>query len=120
MDKYNNKIISINKKYEKRKLTLDEEKKLIESIRFSHLSHSDLISLSLDPIMSQYKELILLGLSFRLNAYENANKIDDLNQNINFNPRKYIADQNKYLGNYAKKNKMNNFNIQENKYDLNP
>lgn len=64
--------------------------------------------------MSEYKDLILLGLSFRLNAYENANKIENLDKNINYNPRKYIRDQNIYLGNYSHKNKnkpMNSSNI---------
>jgi len=119
LNKWNQKVIEINNKYEKKKLTLDEEKKLIESIRFSHLSHSDLISLSIDPIMSQYKDLILLGLSFRLNAYENANKIENSVKNINYNPRKYLKDQKTYLGNSANPNKIQNSNYQANKSYLN-
>jgi len=104
-DKWNDRVDQIKKKFEKRKLTSEEERKLIESIRFSHLSHSDLISFSIDPMMSQYKDLILLGLSFRLNAYENTNKIKNLDKNINYKPRKYLKDQNIYLGNYTNKSK---------------
>lgn len=114
-EKWNNNINLIKNKFVKKRLTLDEERNLVYSIRFSHLSHSDLISLSIDPVMTEYKDLILLGLSFRLNAYENIDKIGNIDKNINFNPRKYLKDQNTYLGNYFNKGKFDNDNNRQNK-----
>jgi len=58
--------------------------------------------------MNENKDLILLGLSFRLNAYENVNKFENLENKINYNPRKYIKDQNSYLGNFNINNNLNN------------
>lgn len=113
VENWNNKNISNKNKNIKKKLTSEEERNLIQAIRFSHLSHSDLISLSIDPILAQYKDLILLGLSFRLNAYENINKIENLDKNINFNPRKYLKDQNTYLGNYTNKSKTTFLTIRQ-------
>ena len=74
----------IEKNSQKKKLTKDEEKALIYCIRFSFLSHADLISLSNDPIMQDYKDLVLQGLSARLNTYENT---DDQKHLINLIPR---------------------------------
>ena len=74
----------------KKKLTKDEEKALVYCIRFSFLSHADLISLSNDPIMGDYKDLLLQGLSARLNTYENTDEQKPL---INLTPRHYLRGQ---------------------------
>jgi hypothetical protein len=104
--KWNSINSTIQNKFQKKRLTKEEERKLLESIRFSHLSHSDLISLSIDPIMGENKDLILLGLSFRLNAYESVNKSENTDNKINYNSRKYLKDQNIYLGNFSNKSKQ--------------
>ena len=93
-DPYNNwknYLIEIENKSHKKRLTKDEEKTLIYCIRFSFLSHADLISLTNDPIMKDYKDLILQGLSARLNSYENTNEPKPL---INLTPRKYLRANN--------------------------
>ena len=51
------------------------------------MSHTDLISLTNEPIMKDYKDLILQGLSARLNTYENTN---EQNVIINLTPRHYL------------------------------
>ena len=103
LTKWNINILEQKNKTKKVKLTKEEERKLIECIRISNLSHSDLISLSIDPLFADNKDLILYGLSLRLNNYEATNKLDIENNkiNINPNPRNYIRDQNKYLDNYT-------------------
>ena len=80
----------LEKKSKKKKLTKDEEKALVYCIRFSFLSHADLIALSNDPIMGDYKDLLLQGLSARLNSYENTDEQKPL---INLTPRHYLRGQ---------------------------
>ena len=69
----------LEKKFQKKKLTKEEEKALVHCIRFSFLSHADLISLTNDPIMKDYKELSLQGLSARLNKFDKAFDKTNLN-----------------------------------------
>lgn len=104
LNKWNSKIFEQKNKNNKVKLNKEEERKLIESIRISNLSHSDLISLSVEPIFADYKDLILYGLSLRLNNYESTNKLENNDIVINQNPRNYLRDQNKYLNNYTNTN----------------
>lgn len=107
LDKYNKSILELNIKNQKRRLSKEQERSLINSIRFRHLSHSDLISLSIDTIMEEYKDLILIGLSARLNYYESSNKEQNIEDNLlNSNPRKYLSDQKSYLENYKLKGKL--------------
>ena len=80
----------LEKNSKKKKLTQEEEKALVYCIRFSFLSHADLISLSNDPIMKDYKDLLLQGLSARLNTYENTDEQKPL---INLTPRNYLRGQ---------------------------
>ena len=108
----------IEKNSQKKKLTKDEEKALIYCIRFSFLSHADLISLSNDPIMQDYKDLVLQGLSARLNTYENT---DDQKHLINLTPRHYLRGQqvsNINNQNMSNNNMYNNGDINQN-YDQN-
>ena len=60
------------KKLIKKRLTQEEERDLISCIRLSFLPHSDLILLNNEPLMNNFKDLIMQGLSARLDTYENA------------------------------------------------
>ena len=42
------------------------------TVRYPFISHEDLLKLSTNAIFSEAKELILEGLSFKLNEHENA------------------------------------------------
>ena len=64
---------------------------LILCIRFSYFLHADLISLTNEQILEKYKDLILQGLSARLDTYENTNEKKII---INLTPRKYLRRQN--------------------------
>lgn len=110
----------IRTKFKKKKLTKDEEKALVYCIRFSFLSHADLISLSNDPIMGDYKDLLLQGLSARLNTYENTDEQKPL---INLTPRHYLRGQqaSNINQNMSKNNLYDNENMNQNRnYDQNP
>ena len=92
-DPYNNwknHLLEMEKNSKKKRLTPEEEKTLVYCIRFSFLSHADLISLTNEPLMKDYKDLILQGLSARLNTYENTS---DPNPLINLTPRCYLRGQ---------------------------
>ena len=67
------------------KLTNEQERILLEQIRFSFLTHNELLEYSKTEIFCNHQDLILEGLSFRLNSYENSNKTFK----ININPRIY-------------------------------
>ena len=98
----------------KKRLSPEEEKNLVSCIRFSFLSHADLISLNNEPIMDNFKDLIMQGLSARLDTYENAKEKNII---INLKPRKYLKKKqevNKQNNNYNNTN-TNNTNI-DNKY----
>ncbi len=108
-DLYNNwkkHLEELKKNTKKKKLTPEEEKMLILCIRFSYLSHADLIELTNEPIMENYKDLILQGLSKRLDNYENTNEKKII---INLTPRHYLrGKQALYNKNTIKSN--NNYN----------
>ena len=90
----------------KKRLSSEEEKNLVSCIRFSFLSHADLISLNNEPIMDNFKDLIMQGLSARLDTYENAKEKNII---INLKPRKYLK----------KKQEVNNPNINYNNANTN-
>ena len=90
----------------KKRLSSEEEKNLVSCIRFSFLSHADLISLNNEPIMDNFKDLIMQGLSARLDTYENAKEKNII---INLKPRKYLK----------KKQEVNNQNINNNNTNTN-
>ena len=90
----------------KKRLSPEEEKNLVSCIRFSFLSHADLISLNNEPIMDNFKDLIMQGLSARLDTYENAKEKNII---INLKPRKYLK----------KKQEVNNPNINNNNTNTN-
>ena len=90
----------------KKRLSPEEEKNLVSCIRFSFLSHADLISLNNEPIMDNFKDLIMQGLSARLDTYENAKEKNII---INLKQRKYLK----------KKQEVNNPNINNNNTNTN-
>ena len=102
--------IQINSK--KHKLTPEEEKMLVLCIRFSYLSHSDLIALTNEPIMENFKDLILQGISARLDTYEITNEKKTI---INLNPRHYLRGQPVSINNIKNKNVKKN-NIEDENY----
>ena len=108
----------LTKNSQKKRLTPEEEKALVYCIRFSFLSHADLISLSNDPIMKDYKDLLLQGLSARLNTYENTNEPKPL---INLSPRHYLRGQqaSNINQNLSKNNIYNNGDNMNQNYDQN-
>ena len=87
---------------------------MVYCIRFSFLSHSDLISLTNEPIMKDYKDLILQGLSARLNTYENTSESRNL---INLKPRTYLRGQ---QASNQNGNNQNNLPRRDNNGDMNP
>lgn len=70
------------------KLSAEQEKELIRLIRFSYLSHKELLSLNNVDILKDSKDLILEGISIRLNPYEGIEN-QQINYRINLNPRKF-------------------------------
>lgn len=86
------KVNLIEDKVKPKILSIIEEKQLIESIRFSKLSHKELILLKDDEFFSQYKDLIVDGMSIRLTSFE---AVDDfIGYKINRKDRKYIKNEN--------------------------
>ena len=70
-EKWKNHLIEIKKNWNKKRLTPKEEKALIYCYRFSFLSHTYLISLTNEPIMKDYKDLILQGQSPEVSEFLN-------------------------------------------------
>ena len=85
----------------KEPLKKSEEKDLILYIRFSLLSHQDLILISTDSFMNDYNDYVLQGISLRLNTYENfeENPILFNTKNRCYLSPKNIAIQNDYYMN---------------------
>ena len=95
----------------KKRLSLEEEKNLVLCIRFSFLSHADLISLNNEPIMDNFKDLIMQGLSARLDTYENTKEKNII---INLKPRKYLKQKQEIKNQDINYNNIN-YNSTENK-----
>ena len=85
--KYENKIKHLQNKLKQVKLDQEQERELILCIRFSYLTHKELIGLNLIEELKNHKDLIIQGVSIRLNPYES---IDQNSYNINLITRKYI------------------------------
>ena len=63
----------IEKKLEEKKLSKEERQKLLLSIRYSYLKHEELVETGFNPNFETAKNLIMEGLSFRLDPYEKSN-----------------------------------------------
>ena len=66
------------------RLTKEQKTELFRTIRYSYMSHEELIMLTQNTVFELAKDFILEGLSFRLNSFENAIKKDT---RINTEPR---------------------------------
>jgi len=89
VEKSKKQLEDMRKKMIKSPLSASDERSLVEAIRFSFLTHSDLLSISLDEVMQNHKDLVLEGLSMRLHNYEKNPKAESFK--INLKPRKYIS-----------------------------
>ena len=136
-DKNENDVYEKWKKYlndlkdsvKKKKLSKDQEKELIACIKFDNLSHSELLRLTNEPIMNEYKDLLLKSLSSKLQSYEEGQNNDN-NRPPNMNQRFYSQNQDRDNNNinenpnfyYSRNNydNRNNFDILKNKSIPNP
>jgi len=114
-------IEEIKNKLIKRRLTPEEERNLVSCIRLSFLSHSDLILLNNEPLLDNFKDLIMQGLSARLDTYENA---EEKNMIINLKPRNYLRKKEKNMNNkndfeynITNDNEIQNINRQKSRRD---
>ena len=64
--------------------------KIFKSIRFSYMTHDELLKLSMDPDFTLGKEMIMQGLSCKLNNYEHSGVTELL---INLRPREVTQAQ---------------------------
>ena len=65
----------------------DDKSKIFKAVRFSYMTHEELLKLMQNPEFVLAKEMVMQGLSCKLNNYENSNNIDLL---INLRPRDSI------------------------------
>ena len=109
-------LLSLRNKIKKVKLTPEQERELILCIRFSFLSHQDLMTYTNDQIIGEYKELILQGLSIRLNTYEST---PENNLLICIKPRKYLNEKINNNNNNRYYQNKNNFQFNNNEFKNN-
>ena len=89
LNSWKTQIDEIKSSLVKQPITPEQERELILCIRFSFLTHSELLSYSSNPLLLSHKDLVLEGLSVRLNKFEGANEYP---LRINLTPRKnYIT-----------------------------
>ena len=93
-EKWNKYLNEFKDSVKKKRLTEDQEKDLILCIRFNYLSHSELVKLTNEAIMNEYKDLLLKALSMKLNYYEEEATNDDNNKIFNLNPRNALNQKN--------------------------
>jgi len=133
-EKWNKYLNDFKDKVKKKRLTEEQEKDLILCIRFNYLSHSELVKLTNEAIMNEYKDLLLKALSMKLNYYEEEASNDDNNKIFNTNPRnalnqknenrnnKNLYDSEKYINremmnnNLIYKSNLNSYNFNNNDY----
>ena len=58
------------------RLTKDQRRELFKTIRYSFMSHEDLLGLTVNAVFAEAKDFIVEGLSVKLNSFENAIKSD--------------------------------------------
>ncbi len=97
----------------KRELSKEEEKELILCIRFNFLPHTELVRLINEPVMNEYKDLLLNAMSLKLNSYEETQNNEK--SIFNLNPRHYQNQENKEKDN----NNINNDINRNNRYNNN-
>ena len=77
---------AFNKRNQIKPLTDAEKEEIFKTIRFSFMTHQQLLSLLSEPVFEAAKEFIREGISFRLISYESEVN-EDLNFKINTKPR---------------------------------
>ena len=115
-DSWKNHLTSIKAYLQKKSLTPEQERELILCIRFSFLSHSDLVGYTTNPIIGQHKDLLLEGLSVRLNTYESASQGP---LQINLTPRKFYINPLSTTTNQMVQSNQLDPNNQNNRYSPN-
>ena len=124
-EKWKNDLLKLKESVKKRKLSKEEEKEIIMCIKFDNLSHTELVRLTNEPIMNEYKDLLLKSLSSKLKSYEGMGNND--NQEMNMNPRFYSPHKNLndsknrfYYSDNTFNNNRNNFEFMNHKSMSNP
>ena len=81
----------------RKKLSKEQEKELIMCIRFSFLPHNELNKLINEPVMNDFKDILLQALSLKLNSYEENPSVENAfnsDNKFNSNPRLCFIDNN--------------------------
>ena len=103
-EKWKKYLYELKDSIKRKKLSKKQEKELIMCIRFAYIPHNELVKLTNEPMMSDFKDILLQALSLKLNSYEeNQNNEIETKNIFNSNPRicfqkieKSINPQNNY------------------------
>ena len=103
-EKWKKYLYELKDSIKRKKLSKEQEKELIMCIRFAYIPHNELVKLTNEPMMSDFKDILLQALSLKLNSYEeNKNNEIETKNIFNSNPRicfqkieKSINPQNNY------------------------
>ena len=113
-EKWKKYLYELKDSTKRKKLNNEQEKELIMCIRFSYLPHNELNKLINEPVMNDFKDILLQALSLKLNSYETQN-IGNNNNIFNSKPRlcfQTIEDMNN-------NNMNNNMELElQNNYDM--
>ena len=86
-EKWKKYLYELKDSIKRKKLNKEQEKELILCIRFAYLPHPDLVKLTNEPIMNDFKDILLQALSLKLNSYEEQNNGIEINRIFNSAPR---------------------------------
>lgn len=81
------KVGEVEARLDKARLNKEERRKLYKTVRYSYMSHKELVKLSADQAFEEARDLVLEGLSLRLKTYENVDGEEEVPLTINLNPR---------------------------------
>ena len=103
-EKWKKYLYELKDSIKRKKLSKEQEKELIMCIRFAYIPHNELVKLTNEPMMSDFKDILLQAFSLKLNSYEeNQNNEIETKNIFNSNPRicfqkieKSINPQNNY------------------------
>ena len=116
-EKWKKYLYELKDSTKRKKLSKEQEKELIMCIRFSYLPHTELTKLINEPVMSEFKDILLQALSLKLNSYEGTqnNLIDT--KIFNSTPRLCYQNIDNNNNNNLNNNDFNQQNI--NDYNIN-
>jgi len=87
-EKWKKYLYELKDSIKRKKLSKEQEKELIMCIRFAYLPHNELVKLINEPLMNDFKDILLQALSLKLNSYEETQNNEIETKNIfNSNPR---------------------------------